>query len=127
VFTLQTTHDEVTSFLVRTLEEHPGESPLEDPRVCFALGRVYVAGRFTNVAPFEFRGVIVGVPRLVDGRLEVEITRASAGPMLLPRSLLRTLSKTLNETLAESELDIRFSAIEVGDGQITVSGHHSQT
>jgi hypothetical protein len=127
VFTLQTTHDEVTSFLVRILEAHPGESPVEDPRVCFTPGQVYVAGRFTNVVPFEFGGVIVAVPHLVDRRLEIEITRASAGSLLLPRALLRTLSKTLNETLSESELDIRFSAIEVGEGQITVSGHRSRT
>jgi uncharacterized protein YpmS len=125
VFTLQTTQDEVTSFLAQVLQEYPGESSIEDPRVCFASGQVYVAGRFTNIAPFEFGGVIVAVPHLVDGRLEIEIARASAGSMLLPGALLRALSNTVSETLAESELGIRLSAIEVGEGQITVSGYRS--
>ena len=126
VFTLQTTCDEVTSFLVRMLQEHPGESPVEDPRICFTPGQVHVAGRFTNVLPFEFEGVVVAVPHLVDGRLEIEIVRASAGSLPLPGALLRTLSNTINETLVESEIGIHFSAIEVGEGQITVSGHRSQ-
>ena len=123
VFTLQTTCDEVTSFLTRILEEHPGESPVEDPRVCFTPGQVHVAGRFTNVLPFEFEGVVVAAPHLVEEQLEIEIVQASAGSVPLPGALLRTLSSMLNETLAESEIVIHFSAIEVGDGQITVSGH----
>jgi hypothetical protein len=45
--------------------------------------------------------------------------------MLLPGALLRALSNTVSETLAESELGIRLSAIEVGEGQITVSGYRS--
>jgi len=122
-FTLQTTCDEVTSFLERILEEHPGESPVEDPRVCFTPGQVHVAGRFVHVFPFELEGVAVATPHLVDGQLEIEIVRASAGSVPLPGALLRTLSNTINETLAESDMDIHLSAIEVGEGQITVSGH----
>lgn len=127
VFALQTTCDEVTSLLVRTLEEHPGESPVEDPRVCFTPGRVHVAGRFVNVLPFEFDGVVVVAPHLVDGQLDIEIVRASAGSVPLPGALLRTLSHTINETLAESQPGIGFSAIEVGEAQITVSGYRSQS
>jgi hypothetical protein len=54
--------------------------------------------------------------------VEIAILRASAGSKPLPRALLRTLSRTINETLAESELSVRFGAIEVGEDQITVSG-----
>jgi len=127
MFTLQTTGDEVTSFLVRILEEHSGESPVEDPRVCFTPGQVHVAGRFINVLPFEFEGVIVVAPHLADGRLEIEIVRASAGSTPLPGALLGTVSRTINETLAESEPGIRLNVIEIGEGQITVSGHRSQS
>ena len=123
VFTLQATCDEVTSFVVQILKEHPGESPLEDPRACCELGRVYVAGRFTNVLPFKFEGMVVAAPHLVDGGVDIEIVRASAGSVSLPGTLLRTLSKTINETLAEWLVDIHFNMIEVGEGQITVSGH----
>jgi len=123
VVTLQTTSDEVTSFLTWMLEEHAGQLPLENPRVCFTPGEIYVGGRFTNILPFEFQGVVVLAPHLVEGRLRIEIVRASAGSVLLPGALLRSLSDTLNETLAEWGKDIHFSAVEIGEGQITVSGH----
>jgi predicted small lipoprotein YifL len=122
VFTLQTTGDEVTSLLLRMLEEHPGESPVEAPRVCFTPGEVHVAGRIVNVLPATLEGVAVFAPDLVEGRVEIAILRASAGSKPLPRALLRTLSRTINETLAESELSVRFGAVEVGEDQITVSG-----
>jgi uncharacterized protein YpmS len=125
-FTLQATADEVTSLLVRMLAEHPGESPVEDPRVCFAPYTVYIMGRFTKVLPFEFEGVIAVVPRLVEGRLSVEVTKASAGSLSIPDALLRTSSKTISESLAEWLPDVHFSEIEVSEGEIVVSGHRGQ-
>ena len=125
VFTLQTTGDEVTSYLVRMLEENPGESPVENPRVCFTPGRVHVAGRFVHVLPARFEGLVVATPHLADGRLVINITQASAGSVRLPGVLLGTLSRTINETIDELETEIRFNAIEVGEGQITVTGHRS--
>lgn len=120
---LQTTSDEVTSFLTQMLEEHAGVVPLESPRVCFTSGEAYVAGRFTTVLPFEFEGMVVLAPHLAGGRVDIEIVRAWAGLVPLPSALLRSLSDTLNETLAEWEDGIHFSAIEIGEGRVTLSGH----
>lgn len=122
-FTIQATSDEVSSFLALMLKEHPGESPVVNPRICFTPGRVHVAGHFTNILPFDFEGVVVAAPHLEGGQLKIELIRASAGSVLLPDVLLHALSNTINETLAESEIGIQFTAIEVGEGQIIISGH----
>jgi hypothetical protein len=127
VFTVQATNDEMTSFLSRALLEHGGASPLEGPRVCFSAGEVHMSGRFTNVTPFQFTAVVVAVPRPVDGRLVVEVKHASVGSLRLPGALLRRVSTTVNETLAELELGVQFRAIEIGEGQIIVSGERHQT
>ena len=121
-FSLETTSDEVTSFLVLFLEEYQGESPLEDPRICFSAGEVYVAGLFTRVVPFDLRATVVATPRLVDGRVELDIVRASAGSIALPGMLLRAISKTINQTLAEYDIPMHFTMLEVGEDRITVGG-----
>ena len=121
--TLQTTSDEVTSLLTQMLEAHAGQVPLENPRVCFTPREIHVAGRFTNILPFEFEGIVVLSPHFVRGRVRIEIVRASAGSVPLPSALLRSLSNTLNDTLAEWGNGIHFRAIEVGEGQITVTAH----
>lgn len=123
VVTLQTTSEEVTSFLTGMLEERADQLPLENPRVCFVPGEIYVAGHFTDILPFEFEGIVVLAPRLVEGRLRIEIAQAWAGSVPLPSALLRSLSDTLNQTLAEWENGIHLSAIEVGEGEITLTGH----
>jgi len=120
---LQTTSDEVTSFLTQMVEEHTGEVPVTNPRVCFTPGEIYVAGRFTSVLPFDLEATVVLAPRLVEGRLEIEILEVWAGSLALPKVLLRSLSSTLNETLAESSTGIHVSAIHVEEGQITLSGY----
>jgi len=122
VFTVQASHDEVTSYLLHLLEEHPGESPVINPRVCFTPGQVHVAGRFVNLLPFAFDGLVVAVPRLVDGQPRLEIVRATAGEVSLPKPLLRMASQTANETIAEMRLGFRLTTLEIGDGQFTLSG-----
>jgi len=121
-FTLQATADEVTSLVVDILEEHPGETFVEEPRICFAPGRVYIAARLTRVSPFTVEAMVAAEPRLRERRLDIQIVQASVESASLPDALLRALSRTATESLAESLANVHFSEIEVGEGQITISG-----
>jgi hypothetical protein len=115
------TNEELTSLVALTLQD-TGSVPLSDPQVWFTAGRIYIAGTFSPVWPFNFRSLIVATAVVHDGQVEVEVERAQMGPFPFPQKALESASESINETLAEMQLDLQVTTLEILEGELQLAG-----
>ena len=120
-FRLFVTNEEITSLVALSLQD-TGSIPLTDPQVWFTAGRVYIAGTFSPVWPFRFRSLIVAIPVVHEGQIEVEVERAQMGPFPFPQRVLKSASESINETLAEMQLDLHITALQILEGELQLAG-----
>jgi hypothetical protein len=120
-FIVRLTDEEITSYMAYSLEETT-EPPITDPQVKFTKGKVYVAGKLTNVSPVQVEAMIVAVPRIVDEQLVVEIESVHLGPLPVPDTLLETLSETIDKALEEAQIDLKVTQVEIFEDEIVIVG-----
>lgn len=120
-FILRLTDEEVTSYTTYSLEETP-DPPITDPQVRFTKGKVYVAGKLTNVSPMQVEALIVAVPRVIEGQLMVEIESVHLGPLPVPDTLLDSLSETIDNALTEAQVNLKIIQVEVFENEIVIVG-----
>lgn len=120
-FILRMTDAEVTSLLAAELAKYD-ESPVVDPQIWFTKGKIHGTGRLINVLPIETDIFIVASPRIVDGKVMVEVEEALAGSVPFPDSVLETISQSLNETVEELQLGVNVSALEILEGETIIKG-----
>jgi hypothetical protein len=120
-FILRLTDEEITSYMTYSLEETT-EPPITDPQVKFTKGKVYVAGKLTNVNPVHVDALIVAVPRIIDEQLVIEIESVHLGPLPVPDTLLETLSETIDKALEEAQINLQITQVEVFEEEIVIVG-----
>jgi hypothetical protein len=120
-FILRLTNEEITSYIAYSLEETT-EPPITDPQVRFTKGKVYVAGKLTNISPMQVEALIVAVPRIIDEQLVIEIESVHLGPLPVPDTLLDTLSETVDKALTEAQAELKITQVEVFEDEIVIVG-----
>ena len=120
-FILRFTDEEFTSYLALKLEE-TAEPPITDPQIRFTKGKIYVAGKLTNVGPMEVKAMIVAIPRIMDDQLVIDIESAYVGPINTPTTLLSPLSQTIDEAFEEAQIHLKITQVEVFESEIVIVG-----
>lgn len=118
---LRVTDEEITSYLNLRLQEQTADIPIQEPRVRFADGKVYLSGKVQlESPPISGQGVVVATPIVVDGRVQVEINRAAVGPIPIPRPFLQEITRLINDTLAEATSHVKVQRIEISQGELVI-------
>jgi hypothetical protein len=120
-FILRLTDEEVTSYMTYRLEETT-ESPITDPQVRFTKGKVYIAGKLTNVSPMQVEALIVAVPHIMAEQLVIEIESVYLGPLPVPDTLLATLSQTFDKALEEVQIKLKITQVEIFESEMVIVG-----
>jgi hypothetical protein len=120
-FILRFTDEEVTSYMTYRLEETT-ETPITDPQVRFTKGKIYIAGKLTNVSPMQVEALIVAVPRIIGKQLVIEIESVYLGPLPIPDTLLATLSQTIDRALEEAQVKLKITQVEIFESEIVIAG-----
>lgn len=120
-FILRFTDEEVTSYLALKLEETT-EPPITDPQIRFTKGKIYVAGKLTNLRPMQVRAMIVAAPRIIDDQMVIDIESAYLGPITAPNTLLDSLSQTIDEAFEEAQVNLKITQVEVFESEIVIVG-----
>ena len=120
-FILRFTDEEVTSYLALKLEETT-EPPITDPQIRFTKGKMYVAGKLTNIGLMQVRAMIVAAPRVVDDQLVMDIESVYLGPIPVPNALLDSLSQTVDKALEEAQVELKITQVEVFESEIVIAG-----
>jgi len=120
-FILRFTDEEVTSYLALKLEETT-EPPITDPQIRFTKGKMYIAGKLTNIGPMQVRAMIVAAPRVIDDQLVIDIESVYLGPIPVPNTLLDSLSQTIDKALEEAQIELGITQVEVFESEIVIAG-----
>ena len=120
-FILRFTDEEVTSYLALKLEE-TAETPITDPQIRFTKGRIYVAGKLSNVSLMQVRAMIVAAPRVMDDQLVIDIESVYLGPITAPTTLLDSLSQTIDKAFEEAQVNHKITQVEVFESEIVIVG-----
>jgi hypothetical protein len=120
-FILRFTDEEVTSYLALKLEE-TAETPITDPQIRFTKGRIYVAGKLSNVSLMQVRAMIVAAPRIMDDQLVIDIESVYLGPITAPTTLLDSLSQTIDNAFEEAQVNLKITQVEVFESEIVIVG-----
>jgi hypothetical protein len=120
-FILRFTDEEFTSYLALKLEETT-EPPITDPQIRFTKGKIYVAGKLTNVGPVKVRAMLVAIPRVVSDQLVIDIQNVYLGPIPAPNALLNSLSQTIDQALEEAQVNLKITQVEVFESEIVIVG-----
>jgi hypothetical protein len=120
-FILRMADDEVTSLVATTLAQIDG-SPVTNPVIWFTKGKIYGTGKLVGFLPIETEFFIIATARVQDGKVVVEMERASTGSLPLPTAALDTISQSINETVEESQLGVEVTDLEILEGEVIIRG-----
>jgi hypothetical protein len=120
-FILRFTDKEVTSYLALKLEETTAP-PITDPQIRFTKGKIYVAGKLTNLGPIQVRAMIVAAPRIMGDQMVIDIESVYLGPITAPSTLLDSLSQTIDEAFEEAQVNLKITQVEVFESEIVIVG-----
>jgi len=124
-FTITITDEEMTSLLAQMLAEQD-ELAISQPQVHFRNGRVEVYATVTVADPLALPGMVALSVIATDSEIGVTLEEMAFGPLPIPEPILEPLTDTLNEMLSESILaemdEATITDIQIGEGQMTISG-----
>ena len=120
-FILRMSDDEVTSLVATKLAQYDG-SIVTDPVIWFTRGKVYGTGKLVGVLPIDTEFFIIATARVQDGKVVIEMEKASTGSLPLPTAALDTISQSINQTVEESQLDVEVTDLEILEGEIIIRG-----
>jgi uncharacterized protein YpmS len=120
-FILRMADDEVTSLVSTKLAQIDG-SPVTNPVIWFTKGKVYGTGKLVGFLPIDTEFFIIAAARVQDGKVVVEMEKASTGSLPLPKAALNTISRSINETVEESQLGVEVTDLEILEGEIIIRG-----
>lgn len=121
-FILRMSDEEVTSLVAVKLAEYGG-SIVIDPVIWFTRGQIYGTGKLVGFLPIDTEFFIIAAARVQDGKVVVEIEKASTGSLPLPTAALETISQSINETVEESQIGIEVTGLEILEGEVIVRGN----
>ena len=120
-FILRMGDDELTSLVATKLAEYDG-SPVTDPQLWFTRGKIYGTGKLVGFLPIDTEFFIIATARVQDGKVVVEMEKASTGSLPLPTAALDTISQSINETVEESQLGVEVTGLEILEGEVIIKG-----
>jgi len=120
-FILRMGDDELTSLVATKLAEYDG-SPVTDPQLWFTRGKIYGTGKLVGFLPIDTEFFIIATARVQDGKVVVEMEKASTGSLPLPTAALDTISRSINETVEESQLGVEVTGLEILEGEVIIKG-----
>lgn len=125
-FTVTVTDEEVTALVPQILAEREELPPISDPQVRFRDGYIEVSATITVAGSVPLPGQATFSAAVVDGRIDVTLEEAAFGPLSIPESALTELTGTLDEALSERILaetnGATITSVQIGEGQMTISG-----
>ena len=124
-FILRMTDAELTSLLATKMAQY-GKAPVDSLIVWFTRGKLYATGRLANVVPVSVRLFVVASPRILDGKVVMDIEQMSAGSFPVPGFVLDAITRSLNETINELQLGVEVNAMEILEGEAIVKGLRTQ-
>jgi uncharacterized protein YpmS len=72
--------------------------------------------------PIDTEFFIIATARVQDGKVVVEMEKASTGSLPLPTAALDTISRSINETVEESQLGVEVTGLEILEGEVIIKG-----
>lgn len=120
-FILRMGDDEITSLVSIKLAQIDG-SIVTNPQIWFTKGKIYGTGTLVSFLPIDTEFFIIATARIQDGKVVVEMEKASTGSLPLPTVALDTISKSINETVEESQLSVEITDLEILDREIIIRG-----
>ncbi|HNS49794.1 MAG TPA: hypothetical protein PKO09_01265 [Anaerolineae bacterium] len=124
-FILRMTDTELTSLLRTKLAGYDG-APVENLVIWFTKGKMYATGRLANGLPVSADLFLIASPRIVDGKVVVEIEELTAGALPLPAFVLDAVTRSLNETINETQTGVDITAMEILEGEAILKGYRKQ-
>lgn len=124
--TITITDEEITSLVVlRALANREEPLPVSDIQVYFRNGRVEIYAT-VQVKSLTLPGLVAFTIDAADGQATVILEEVTLGPLPAPQSVLDSLTDTLNQTLEENiQVDgqkITISDVQIGEGEMIVTG-----
>ena len=120
-FILRMGDDEVTSLVAAKLAQYEGYI-VTNPQIWFTRGKIYGTGKLVGFLPIDTEFFIIATARVQDGKVVVEMEKASTGSLPLPSAALDTISQSINQTVEESQLGVEVTGLEILEGEIIIRG-----
>ncbi len=90
--------------------------------IWFTRGKIYGTGKLVGFLPIDTEFFIIATARVQDGKVVVEMEKASTGSLPLPTAALDTISQSINETVEESQLGVEVTGLEILEGEVIIKG-----
>lgn len=120
-FLIRITNEEATSLVNARLAE-AAEPPIQDPRIWFTRGRIYVAGRLINIVPAPMDALLVASVKVVEGQARLQFDDATVGAVKVPKMVLSELEQTVNDALATAQINLTITEVQVREGELVIVG-----
>jgi hypothetical protein len=125
-FTITVTEEEMTSLVAQMLAKQEDPPPIRDLQAHFRNDRIEVYATVTVNDSLPLPGLVAFSVSATDGELSVTLEEIAFGPLPIPDPVLETLTDAFNESLSTiilAEMDeALITDIQVGEGQMTISG-----
>lgn len=122
-FTYSITENQLNSYLSFQLEEMQ-DPPLTDPQVVIKNGQIEIYGTVQSGALSGQVMIVVSASVDDQGQPDVNLLSAKIGPLPVPASLLERYADTIDSLVKQNirriSSDARLTAIEFGDGVLTI-------
>lgn len=127
-FTITITEEELTSLVVlRMLAQQEEPPPFSDLQVHFRNDRIEFYATVHIADPLALPGLVAFSIAATDGKPVITVEEIAFGPLPIPGPILEMLSDVLNETLSSyiqsDGAEIFITDVQIGDGEMTISGH----
>lgn len=125
-FCVTITEEEMTSLVVQGLAEQPEPLPFSQPQVYFRNGRIEIYGTATVADSLTLPGMTAFSIATTPNGIIVTVEEIALGPLPVPASVLQSLSEVINQTLSETikieGVEAVITDVQIGAGQMTISG-----
>jgi len=125
-FTVTITEEEMTSMVVQGLDEQQEPPPISQPQVYFRNSRIEVYSTVQMADSLALPGMAAFSIATTADRIAVTVEEIALGPLPVPGSVLQSLSETINQTLSENiqidGIETVITDVQIGEGEMTVSG-----
>ncbi len=124
-FTITITEEEMTSLIRQGLAEQK-DTPLSEIQAYFRNNRVEVYATVQMADSLALPGMVAFSLASTDGQVAVTVEEVTLGPLPVPEPVLQSLNDELNKALSESiQIDgkeVAITDVQIGEGEMTVSG-----
>jgi len=126
VFTISITEEEMTSLVAQMLAAQEEPPPISQVQVHFRNDRIEVYGTVMAADSISLPGMVAFSIGAATGGVAITVEEIALGPLPVPESVLQSLTQVINQALAENiqvnGSEAIITDVQIGAGQMTVSG-----